>query len=141
MPFLSEKQEKVLKNTMSHWLKNVNNLLTKLDDQVETVVEERAFAQSESPGNDPVGKGIDDILAKRGLSSINSKEVEEAETGKSALLKNEDPDEEKRRLQLEEKTRKAESEVSAEFMVDHKATGITESLVDLDGHVLFCFFV
>ena len=124
---MSEKREKVKKNTMSHWLKNVNNLLTKLDDQVETVVEERAFAQSESPGNDQVGKGIDDILAKRGLSSINSKEVEEAETGKSALLKMEDPDEEKRRLQFEEKTRQAESEVSAEFMVDHKATGNTES--------------
>ena len=30
------------RDTMS-WLTNVNNLLTKLDDQVETVVEERGY--------------------------------------------------------------------------------------------------
>lgn len=57
-------------------MSNVNNLLTKLDDQVETVVEERAFAQDDS-SYEAIGAartGIDDILAKRGLSSMNSKD-------------------------------------------------------------------
>jgi len=48
------------------WLSNVNNLLTKLDDQVETVAEERTLAQDDEE------TGIDDILAKRGLSSVGS---------------------------------------------------------------------
>lgn len=50
------------------WLSNVNNLLTKLDDQVETVVEERAFAvDNDEIFDDEVETGIDDILLKRGL--------------------------------------------------------------------------
>lgn len=77
---------------MSHWLSNVNTLLTKLDDQVETVVEERAFAKDDSSREavDVAITGIDDILAKRGLSSIGSndkteEEGEEAKAGKETV--------------------------------------------------------
>ncbi len=72
---------------MSHWLSNVNNLLTKLDDQVETVVEERAFAQDDS-SYEAIGAtrtGIDDILAKRGLSSIDSKDDTKEKPGKTLV--------------------------------------------------------
>lgn len=105
---------------MSHWLTNVNNLLTKLDDQVETVVEERAFAQSSSSVDGAVGTGIDDILAKRGLSSSNSKdkineEVGEANSGSIALLE-------------ENETGKTENEVSPDLEIDHKASGINKSV-------------
>jgi len=80
---------------MSHWLSNVNNLLTKLDDQVETVVEERAFAQDDlsCEAIDAAKTGIDDILAKRGLSSMDSKdEMDEDETKVEKNLVEEDED-------------------------------------------------
>lgn len=93
---------------MSHWLSNVNNLLTKLDDQVETVVEERAFAQDDlsSTAIGDSRTGIDDILAKRGLSSTNSKdetEEEEEEEGENVEKKivDEDGDDEEDKQSLE----------------------------------------
>jgi len=69
---------------MSHWLSNVNNLLTKLDDQVETVVEEWAFSQDDLSREaiSVARTGIDDILAKRGLSSTDSKD----ETKEEAVI-------------------------------------------------------
>jgi hypothetical protein len=90
---------------MSHWLSNVNNLLTKLDDQVETVVEERAFAQDDLSFT-AIGDsrtGIDDILAKRGLSSTNSKdETEEEECAKvENMIVDEDGDAEEGKKSLE----------------------------------------
>lgn len=82
---------------MSHWLSNVNNLLTKLDDQVETAVEERALAQDDltSEGIGVAIAGIDDILAKRGLSLINSTDVmeENEEETNIGMIDNEDEDE------------------------------------------------
>jgi hypothetical protein len=63
---------------MSRWLSSVNNLLEKLDDRVETVVEERAFANEtgeEIKQDDAIG----DILTKRGLSFVLSKDDDEDE--------------------------------------------------------------
>ncbi len=53
---------------MSRWLKSVNSLLEKLDDRVETVVEERSFALEEDEllvGTGNAGVDFDDILARR----------------------------------------------------------------------------
>ena len=60
---------------MSHWLSNVNNLLTKLDDQAENVAE--TFALDDDLSSDAIDAGrtgINDILVKRGLSSVGSKD-------------------------------------------------------------------
>jgi hypothetical protein len=58
---------------MSRWLTNVNALLEKLDDRVETVVEERVYAQDDE-GMTAKDAALDDILAKRGLSLAASKD-------------------------------------------------------------------
>jgi hypothetical protein len=99
---------------MSHWLSNVNYLLTKLDDQVETVVEERAFAQDDlsSKAIGDSRTGIDDILAKRGLSSTNSKdETEEEEEGvkveKKTVYEDGDNEDDKQFLEYENDEKKA----------------------------------
>ena len=76
---------------MSNWLSNVNNLLTKLDDQVETAVEERVFAREDlsSEDIDVATTGINGILAKRGLSSLNSNDAEEETKQKEQVKKDE----------------------------------------------------
>lgn len=75
---------------MSRWLSSVNNLLEKLDDRVETVVEERAaIAQDNDYSDDLEGERnagtsnfkLDLILAKRGLSSIDSQDEEDPNGG------------------------------------------------------------
>jgi len=78
------------------WLSNVNNLLTKLDDQVETVAEERALAEDDEGTIDGAKTGIDDILAKRGLSSVGSEdndslEVKEEEQQKEVEEREDQP--------------------------------------------------
>mmetsp|Transcript_6587 Transcript_6587/g.16227 ORF Transcript_6587/g.16227 Transcript_6587/m.16227 type:complete len:779 (-) Transcript_6587:239-2575(-) len=77
---------------MSNWLNNVNNLLSKLDDQVETAVEERAFALEDlsSEGIDVATTGINGILAKRGLSSLNSNDVKEEKETELGVKVNEE---------------------------------------------------
>jgi hypothetical protein len=69
---------------MSRWLSSVNNLLEKLDDRVETVVEERAGLAQEDDDDDGDVEGggrsvkataaLHHILAKRGLSSVDSQD-------------------------------------------------------------------
>jgi hypothetical protein len=75
---------------MSRWLSSVNNLLEKLDDRVETVVEERvALAQDNNLIDDledeaESGKSaaaLDRILAKRGLSLVHSQDEEDTNGG------------------------------------------------------------
>uniref|UniRef100_A0A448Z5I5 Golgin-84 n=1 Tax=Pseudo-nitzschia multistriata TaxID=183589 RepID=A0A448Z5I5_9STRA len=56
------------------WLNNVNNLLTKLDGQAETMAE---MVAEHDEAADEVG--IDNILAKRGLSSVSSDDEEESD--------------------------------------------------------------
>jgi hypothetical protein len=65
---------------MSRWLKSVNSLLEKLDDRVETVVEERTALEEDelfvgTGGNADVA--IEDILARRGLAAEFKDEEEE----------------------------------------------------------------
>jgi hypothetical protein len=76
-------QEVASREKMSRWLSSVNNLLEKLDDRVETVVEERAvFAHQSNERNDLEGEehdkrsaaALDRILAKRGLHSVHSQD-------------------------------------------------------------------
>ncbi|KAG7349339.1 golgin subfamily A member 5 [Nitzschia inconspicua] len=74
---------------MSRWLSSVNNLLEKLDDRVETVVEERAaLSQVNDDADDLGGRGggidnktasLENILVKRGLSAVDSKDEEQEE--------------------------------------------------------------
>lgn len=95
---------------MSFWLNNVNNLLTKLDDQVETVVEERVFAQNDlsCEGIDVARTGINDILAKRGLSSMDREDEmddkeEDPKSKKDTAYEDEDNEDDKRCLLYEKK--------------------------------------
>jgi hypothetical protein len=63
---------------MSRWLSSVNTLLEKLDDRVENVVEERALANELLDDIETaVDNSIGDILTKRGLSSVLSKEEDD----------------------------------------------------------------
>jgi len=73
---------------MSRWLKNVNALLENLDSQVEETVEEHRFNQTlgaEDGGTSGAvdeqlqeeAKGVDDILARRGLLGKDEEEEEE----------------------------------------------------------------
>ncbi|KAG7374488.1 hypothetical protein IV203_013583 [Nitzschia inconspicua] len=76
---------------MSRWLSSVNNLLEKLDDRVETVVEERAaLSQVNDDADDLGGRGggidnktasLENILVKRGLSAVDSKDEEQEDHG------------------------------------------------------------
>lgn len=79
---------------MSRWLKNVNNLLEKLDSTAETVVEERRLAagSGEEDDDDFAGAGplsgssIDDILAKRGLDDNDADDEEEEGESSSDVM-------------------------------------------------------
>ncbi len=67
---------------MSRWLSSlsqVSNLLEKLDDRVENVVEERAIAIEDEDIVTDHEVIIDDILSKRGLAADSKEEEEEAE--------------------------------------------------------------
>lgn len=119
---------------MSHWLSNVNNLLTKLDDQVETAVEERAFAQDDSSyeAGGAARSGIDDILAKRGLSSVDSKDettnkTEGNPSAKKMVGKDESHAVEKEGLQSQNgETTATESRQSSEPSVEQKGAKLNE---------------
>lgn len=71
---------------MSRWLKNVNTLLERLDDQAETVAEELAIAKKEEQGADENAgaSDIDDILAKRGLAVEEEEDVEKIQEAKES---------------------------------------------------------
>jgi hypothetical protein len=75
---------------MSRWLKNVNNLLEKLDSTAETVVEERRTGGAGDDGDDDdltgVGSSIDDILAKRGLDTDDEEDGEVMVTARGEEL-------------------------------------------------------
>jgi len=63
---------------MSRWLNSLNqvsNLLEKLDDRVENVVEERTIANDDDGVSDNHGAIIDGILAKRGLVGEANEEI------------------------------------------------------------------
>ena len=121
---------------MSHWLSNVNNLLTKLDDQVETVVEERASAQDDSSYEaiSATRTGIDDILAKRGLSLVGSNGETEEEWGETKVAniildEDKDHDEEKQHLELENAKKNAEEiKISSETSAEHKVADTAKTL-------------
>lgn len=68
---------------MSRWLHGLNqvsNLLEKLDDRVENVVEERAIASDDGDVMDSHGPLIDDILTRRGLNAESKDDVIEDPT-------------------------------------------------------------
>jgi len=94
----------------------MNNLLTKLDDQVETVVEERTFAKHDlsSENVNAARSGIDDILVKRGLSSMDSKDEtyekeKEPLVEKNMVQEDDDNEDDKQYVQDENKSEEAKS--------------------------------